>query len=89
MNSHTTERFRKAFDELPNDVKEKAKQAFQLWKHDPIHPSLKFKQVHPSQSIYSARIGLGWRALGVKEHDVMIWFWIGSHADYDRVLSQM
>jgi hypothetical protein len=39
--------------------------------------------------VYSVRVGLGWRALGVREGDVMVWFWIGSHADYDRLLETL
>lgn len=54
----------------------------------PHTPSLQFRQVHPSGPIYSASVGLGYRALGVREGDVVIWFWIGSHADYDRLPSQ-
>jgi hypothetical protein len=42
--------------------------------------------VHRSRPIYSVRIGIGWRALGVVERDAIIWFWIGSHAGYDKML---
>jgi len=49
---------------------------------------LQFKQVHPSQPIYSARVGLGYRALGVRKGDLIVWFWIGSHSDYDRLVSR-
>jgi hypothetical protein len=34
-------------------------------------------------------VGLGWRAVGVRDGDTMVWFWIGSHADYDRLLSEL
>ena len=53
---------------------------------DPNHPSLKFRQVHPSEPIFSVRIGLHWRAIAVVENEVAIWFWIGSHSDYDKLL---
>lgn len=89
MHSRTTKRFRDAFDRLPKDVQEKARRAFELWKSDSNHPSLKFKQVHSTEPIYSVRIGLGWRALGIREDDTMIWFWIGSHADYDEMISKL
>ena len=88
MNSHTTARFRKAFEQLPERVQRSARRAHRLFIRDPHHPSLQFKQVHPSRPIYSARVALGYRALGVQEGDDLIWFWIGSHADYDRLLSQ-
>jgi hypothetical protein len=31
-------------------------------------------------------VGLGYRALGVREGETMVWFWIGSHAEYDRLV---
>lgn len=89
MNSHTTKRFREAFRQLPDDVRERARKTFQVWQANPNHPALKFKQIYSEKPIYSVRIGLGWRALGVKEQDTVIWFWIGSHSDYDRMISQL
>lgn len=89
MISQTSARFWKAFEELPENIKEAARKAYQLWKQDPYHPSLRFKQVHSTLPIYSVRIGKDWRAVGIKEEDVIIWFWIGSHSNYDNLLSQM
>ena len=86
MNSQTTEKFWKAFNNLPPSVQEDAKKAYQIWEVDPYNISLKFKQIHPVKPIYSVRIGLGWRAVGVKNNNTMIWFWIGSHADYDKLI---
>jgi hypothetical protein len=40
------------------------------------------------EPVYSVRVGLGYRAVGTLDGDVMIWFWIGSHADYDGLLSK-
>jgi len=60
VNSVTTERFRKAFDQLPEPVKEKAKKTYQLWKTDPFHPGLAFKQISQHQTVYSVRIGLNY-----------------------------
>lgn len=89
MKSHVTERFLKAFGELPSHVQRKARAAYQLFKQDPHHPSLRLKRVHPTKSIYSVRIGLDYRALGVREGEEIIWFWIGSHADYDKLLTEL
>ena len=89
MKSQTTERFRKAFGQLPQAVQRQAREAYKFFKGNPQHPSLRFKQVHPTMPIYSARISLHYRALGIREGDSIIWFWIGSHADYDRLISQL
>jgi hypothetical protein len=74
---------------LPPHVQRKAREAYQSWRLNPQHPGLQFKQVHTHKPVYSVRIGIGWRALGVKSDDTMVWFWIGSHADYDKLLSKL
>src|ERR1700756_2318853 len=50
-------------------------------------PSLRFKPVHPTRPIYSVRIGPMYRAVGILESDEIVWYWIGSHADYDKLLT--
>jgi hypothetical protein len=88
VKSGTTERFRKALAALPDEVQEQARSAYRQFMRDPHHPGLRFKPVHPSQPVYSARVGRGYRALGVLDGDTVIWYWIGSHAEYDRMLKQ-
>ena len=87
MRSRTTGRFREAFATLPPRVQRQARNAYRLFQSDPRHPSLHFKQVHASRLIFSARVGLGYRAVAIQDADDLIWFWIGSHADYDRLLA--
>ncbi|HEX9764103.1 MAG TPA: hypothetical protein VGA39_02370 [Candidatus Acidoferrales bacterium] len=89
MRSHVNERFRRAFDSLPEDIQRRAREAYARWHENPSHPSLQYKKVHDTQPVYSVRIGLGWRALGLLQGDVMIWFWIGPHSEYDRLVEQM
>ncbi|MGB3510560.1 MAG: hypothetical protein WBA93_15255 [Microcoleaceae cyanobacterium] len=89
MNSQTTSKFWKAFNKLPESIQEAAKETYQLWQKDPYNPSLQFKKIHPVQPIYSVRIGLSWRAVGIKDSNTIIWFWIGSHSDYNQLISQL
>ena len=89
MISHTTERFRRAFEGLPPQIQQRARAAYKTFQRDPGHPSLQFKQVHATRPIFSARVGLGYRAVEIREGDVMVWFWIETHADYERLLSQL
>ncbi len=89
MTSYITEDFIDQFKKLPSKIKKKAKKAFELWKDNPYHPSLQFKQIHSNEPIYSARIGLNWRVLGLKDGDNIYWFWIGNHADYDRLIDSL
>ena len=89
MISHTTDKFRKAFRNLPAPVQRKARKAFHLWRQDPGNPLLHYKQIHQTKAVYSIRIGLGWRAVGIKAENTLIWFWVGSHSDYDKLVKQL
>lgn len=89
MTSHITADFRKRFQRLPDDVKRQAEVAYRLWKTDPYHSSLFFKQVSPNAPLYSVRIGQHWRALAIKDGNDLDWFWIGPHAHYDRLIKQI
>jgi hypothetical protein len=80
---HATASFWAAYDTLPDHVREQADRNFEKLKADPKHPSLHFKQ---AGRFWSVRVGSSWRALAVREDDDMIWFWIGSHAQYDKLL---
>lgn len=88
MNSHITEKFRKAFAELPADVQKQARQAYRLFIENPHHPSLRFKSIHLSRPIYSVRIGMNYRAVGIRNQGDIIWYWIGSHTEYDKLIRQ-
>lgn len=68
---------------LPKPIQELAAKNFELLKTDPRHPSLHFKTVGKYRSI---RIGLRYRALGVELPDGVLWFWVGTHSDYDKLI---
>ena len=89
MKSRTTSRFREAFANLPEPIKDQARQAYKRFENNPDHPSLRFKKVHETDPIYSVRVGLKYRAVGIRTDDEMVWFWIGIHADYDRLLRSL
>jgi len=86
LKSSVSKEFRKKLDHLPAAIQEQAARAYALWRSDPHHPSLQFKRVSPNQPVYSVRIGIGYRALGLKRDEQVYWFWIGSHAEYDRIV---
>lgn len=88
MKSRTTGQFRQQLGALPEEVQRQAKYAYKKFKSNPWHNSLHFKQVYPHQSIYSVRIARGYRAVGKRDTQGMLWFWIGSHADYDALLTR-
>ena len=77
------------FRKLPDRIKRLARRNYRLWETNPNHPSLQFRRVGKKYPVYSVRVGIGWRALGVRQEDTMVWFWIGSHAEYDRLLKEL
>ena len=81
MNSYLIDDFIECFKKLPDRIKNLARKNYGLWKENPKHPSLNFKKIESKHIVYSIRVGLGWRALGTKESDDIIWFWIGSHSE--------
>jgi hypothetical protein len=89
MISKTTRQFRNLLAALPANIRKQAHSAYRLFQKNPHHPGLRFKQVHDDPVTYSARVGISHRALAVVRGHKAIWFWIGSHADYDQVLNQM
>ncbi len=89
MKSRRTRRFRQLLRQLPADARRQVYAAYRLFKRDPAHPSLRFKPVSTAKLIYSVRIGISYRALGRREaDDLIVWFWIGTHAEYDQLLKK-
>jgi mRNA-degrading endonuclease RelE of RelBE toxin-antitoxin system len=88
VKSQTTIQFRKQFAALPKQIQEQTRKAYRQFQNDPSHPSLRFKKVHPQLPIYSARINKDYRVVGQLEEDTVVWFWIGSHTEYDLLLNQ-
>ena len=86
MRHRTTREFRKLYEELPQEIKELANKNFELLKKDPLHPSLHFKKVG---KLWSVRIGDSYRALALKDGDEFIWFWIGTHEEYNLIMKRI
>jgi len=81
MKHFATPKFWAHYRKLPKRIRDLADKNFELLKADPKHPSLHLKQIG---NIWSVRVGKHYRALGSNGPEGIIWFWIGSHADYDR-----
>jgi hypothetical protein len=75
--------FWRLYRQLSPQVRDLADKNFQLLKANPKHPSLHFKQIG---KLWSVRVGAHYRALGLDKSEGVVWFWIGSHADYDKLL---
>lgn len=89
MKSVVTADFRELLRGLPGSVQRQARRAYALWRNDPYHPSLQFKRVSQRQPVFSARVGLDYRALAFWKGEAVTWFWIGTHAEYDSLLARL
>ena len=85
MNHFASSSFWRCYDTLPVNIRELADKNFALLQEDPAHPSLHFKKVGRFRS---ARIGIRHRALAVEVEDGLLWFWIGDHAEYERLINR-
>jgi len=90
MNSHMTRQFLELLAALPAHVQQQARDAYAIFQRNANRPGNRFKQVDAGPPpVYSARVGIAYRALGTVQGDTVVWFWIGSHADYDKLLKQL
>lgn len=83
MNHFASPAFWHCYHALPEHIRELADKNFALLRDDPNHPSLHFKKVGRFRS---ARVGLQHRALAIEVPDGLLWFWIGDHAEYERLI---
>jgi hypothetical protein len=72
------------YRELPQSIQELADAHFALLRENPLHPSLHFKKAGKYRSV---RVGMHYRALAIEVPEGLLWFWIGSHSDYDKILA--
>ena len=72
--------------ELPAQAQELAFQKYALFRKDPYHPSLGFKR---RGDAWTVEIGRSYRAIAYRSEDRLVWFWIGSHEDYNNVLRRV
>jgi len=84
LNHYASPQFWASYEALPSEVRELADKNYQLLKSDPRHPSLHFKKIG---DLWSVRIGSHYRALGTPVEGGIYWIWIGTHADYDKIVA--
>lgn len=89
MRSLTTTQFWKLYEALPEEIQRRTDEAYALWQLNPYAHGLYFKRVGKQRPVYSARIGQNYRTLGLLEGDAILWFWIGPHDEYIRLIKHM
>lgn len=87
MTSSTNPEFWECYRQLPRQIREAARRTYALWRENPRASALRFKKVG---AVYSVRIGrTGYRALAIPVEGGFLWFWIGSHDEYLRLLRSL
>lgn len=89
MISEITDSFRQAYGKLPEEVRLRVKKAYLQWAANPFHPSLRYKKIHATLPIWSARVGLHYRVVGIVHDEKIVWYFVGSHAEYDRLIKTL
>lgn len=79
--------FWRRYRQLPKDIRELADKNHELLRVNPQHPSLQLKKIGTPRQLWSVRVGMHYQALGLDKPEGIVWFWIGSHAEYDKMLS--
>lgn len=87
MKSATLLSFWESYKLLDSQTKQRTRKTYYLWRDNPFHPSLHFKCINREENIWSVRISLNYRAVGILEKDTVTWFWIGSHTKYEEFYS--
>jgi len=75
------------FDDLPGEIRELAEENYRLWKENPSHPGLRFKRIHETVPVFSFRVGMRHRTVGVESEDgKVVWFWVGSFETFQALV---
>lgn len=85
MISLTRPSFWRAYQTLDPRTREAARRAYQQFAVNSAHPSLRFKKLGGYDHIWSVRINEQYRAVGERRGDTVIWVWIGSHNEFDKL----
>lgn len=78
--------YHKLYDKLSPKIQKLSDKSFKLLNQSERHPSLCFKKLR--EKLWSIRIGIHYRALGTPKENGrdMVWFWVGHHSQYDKLI---
>jgi hypothetical protein len=78
--------FHELYNALPRGIQKRADKAYKLFTENPNHPGLNFEQLKHDPIWYSARISIHYRAICTREGDTYVWFWVGTHTEYEKLI---
>jgi len=85
-----TTAFKKQLAALPKNVQELAQRAYELFLANPQHPTLRLHRLEDNRQgshqphSFSVSVTRIYRAIYVVDGPTNVWYWIGTHADYDH-----
>jgi len=85
--ARTNADFWACFNALPEEIQRLARDRFRLWREDAFNATLHFKPLYAD--VWSVRVNQNYRALGRRRGNLIVWFWIGTHAEYDQLLKRL
>jgi len=85
VNSRTRPSFWRAYDRLSESNRASARRAYALFAKNPEHPSLRFKKLGGHDNVWSVRINEQYRSIGERKGDTIIWAWVGTHNEFDKL----
>ena len=87
MISQTHPDFWCSYRALPEEIQRLAREKFHLWQKDAFNAALHFKPL--LGDVWSVRVNQSYRVLGRRRGNLIVWFWIGTHAEYDQLLKRL
>lgn len=88
MRHLTLPRFWKYYQELPKEIQILANKNYEILETNPFHPPLHLKKIGRHRQLWSVRVGDSYRALGLEKPEGIVWFWIGTHEEYEKILKK-
>ena len=86
-----TREFRYLYADLPERIQSLGLKVYSLFVQDPQHPSLQLHRLKDNSrgshhtASWSVSITRKYRAVYFVDGEVNVWYWVGTHADYDRL----
>ncbi|MCY3568697.1 MAG: hypothetical protein OXH38_08715 [Chloroflexi bacterium] len=72
------------YRDLPQPILRLANRRYQLFIENPSHRSLRIKK---AGDYWSVRVDRNHRAVAVRDGEDYVWFWIGRHDEYVRIIN--
>jgi hypothetical protein len=84
VTSRGTKRFWELYQRLPPETKAAARNTYKEFRLDPKHPGLHLERLEFDPRAWAVRVTLNYRAVALRSGDSWVWFWIGTHREFDR-----